>query len=345
MQDTSSLEIAVPRRPLRYAAYVALVIGISVAIALVAWRGFDTIAGAMGALGSGILLLPCIYAPHIFGAAFSWSLQFPDDRRPPYRIVLRAIWTGIAVETLMPLGGLMAEVVKARLLIRSGTRGADAASIAVVDMTVQSFVLAFWAIIGVVATTVADTGANLGWPALAGAIVLGIAIGTLLLLQRAGLFGRLARIGARIFRTERWERIVVSAAHLDQTIHAIYRRPWRVVIACAIRSATRGLMAVEIWAASRMMDHPISALDACSLVGIIGALRAAAFVLPGGWGLQEAGYMVLGKAIGVTPDIALSLSLATRARELMIGIPALTLWQISESRVLRAMVGQQQRVG
>jgi hypothetical protein len=118
-----------------------------------------------------------------------------------------------------------------------------------------------------------------------------------------------------------------------------------VVIACAIRCATRGLMAVEIWAASRMMGQPISALDACSLIGIIGALRAAAFVLPGGWGLQEAGYMVLGKAIGVTPDIALSLSLATRARELMIGIPALTLWQISESRMLRRVMVGQQRAG
>jgi putative membrane protein len=344
MQDSTTIDVAAPRRPLRYAAYITLVIGLSVAIALVAWRGFDTIADAMASLGFGILLLPMIYSPHIFGAAFSWSLQFPEGRRPLFRVVLRAIWTGIAVETLMPLGGLMAEVVKARLLIRSGTRAADAASIAVVDMTVQSFVLAFWAVIGVVAMTVADTQANLGWPALAGAIVLGVAIGTLLLLQRAGLFGKLARLGAHLFHSPRWDHIVAGAVHLDQTIHAIYRRPLRVILACAIRCATRGLMAVEIWAAARMMDHPISALDAASLIGIIGALRAAAFVLPGGWGLQEAGYVVLGKAIGVPPDIALSLSLATRARELMIGIPALTWWQISEGRSLKSMV-RQQRLG
>jgi putative membrane protein len=306
---------------------------------LVAWRGFDTIAEAIASLSFGIFLLPLIYSPHIFGAAFSWSLQFPEGRQPPFRVVLRAIWTGIAVETLLPLGGLAAEVVKARLLIRSGTRAADAASIAVVDMTVQSVVLAFWAVIGIVAMTVSDTRANFGMPALGGAAVLIVAIGALFLLQRAGLFGKLARIGARLFHSARWERIIAGAVHLDQTIHAIYRRPMRVVLACGIRCATRGLMAVEIWAAAQMMGHPISALDATSLIGIIGALRAAAFVLPGGWGLQEAGYVVLGKAIGVPPDIALSLSLATRARELMIGIPALTLWQISESRILKSMVG------
>jgi hypothetical protein len=54
---------------LRVAAYIGLIIGLAVAIALIAWRGLDTVSSAMEALGVGVLVLPLIYAPHIFGAA------------------------------------------------------------------------------------------------------------------------------------------------------------------------------------------------------------------------------------------------------------------------------------
>src|SRR5262245_23051594 len=106
----------------RTAAYTAFVLGLATAIALIAWHGFDTVAEAMLTLGAGVFLLPLIYTPHYFGAAGSWSLNFPEGHRPRFPLILRAIWIGIAVETLMPLGGLAAEVVKARLLIRAGTR-------------------------------------------------------------------------------------------------------------------------------------------------------------------------------------------------------------------------------
>jgi putative membrane protein len=324
----------------RIVATIAFVLGLAAAIALIAWSGFDIVGKAMLALGSGVFLLPLIYAPHYFGAAGSWSLNFPTGRRPAFRKVLRAIWVGIAVETLMPLGGLAAEVVKARLLIRAGTRPADAASLAVVDMTVQIVVLISWALLGFSALIVTGPDETLFWPITTGSIFLALASGTMFYAQYAGLFGKLARYGARMLRSERWHELVSNAHYLDRTIRSIYARPWRVAAACAIRCTTRGLMAVEIWVAAWLMDHPITASDAVMFIGITCTLRAAAFVVPGGWGLQEGAYVVLGRMIGLEADVAIALSLATRARELMTGIPALVFWQISEGRVLRALVGR-----
>src|SRR5262249_39748964 len=136
------------RRGMRIAAYGALVLGLAVTIGLIAWHGVDTVLGAVGSLGAGVLLLPLIYAPHIVGAAVSWGLLFPEGRRPAFMVTLRAIWIGIAIETLLPLAGLAAEIVKVRLLIRAGVRAVDAAALAVVDMTVQIVALIFWGIIG-----------------------------------------------------------------------------------------------------------------------------------------------------------------------------------------------------
>jgi putative membrane protein len=327
----------------RITANIAFVLGLAVMIGLIAWRGFDTVGAAMLALGSGVFLLPLIYAPHYFGAALSWSLNFPEGNRPAFLKILRAIWIGIAVETLMPLGGLAAEVVKARLLIRAGTRVPNATALAVVDMTVQIVVLIFWALLGFSALITTGPTETLFWPITIGAVFLALAIGTMLYAQYAGLFGTLAQFGARMLRSERWQGLADNADHLDRAIRSIYARPLRVAAACAIRCTTRGLMAVEIWAAAWLMDHPISPSDAVMFIGVVCTLRAAAFIVPGGWGLQEGAYVVLGRMIGLDADIALALSLASRARELMTGVPALVVWQISEGRVLKNLLGRPQQ--
>jgi putative membrane protein len=327
----------------RIAAYIAFVLGLAVAIGLIAWRGFGDVGNAMLTLGYGVFLLPLIYAPHYFGAAFSWSLNFPEGRRLRFPKVLRAIWIGIAVETLMPLGGLAAEVVKARLLIRSGTRTADAASLAAVDMTVQIVVLIFWALLGFSALILTGPQESLFWPITAGAVFLAIAFGALTYAQYAGMFGKLAQFGARMLRSERWQGFVDNAHNIDRTVRSIYARPWRVAAACAIRCATRGLMAVEIWVAAWLMGDPITASDAVMFIGIISVLRAAAFVVPGGIGVQEAAYSLLAPLAGLDPDIALALSLASRARELMTGLPALLVWQIVEGHVLKGLIGRPRR--
>jgi hypothetical protein len=47
-------------------------------------------------------------------------------------------------------------------------------------------------------------------------------------------------------------------------------------------------------------------------------------------GVQEGAYIILGAAFGLTPEMALALSLLKRARDLAIGLPALGVWQAEE---------------
>jgi len=64
------------------------------------------------------------------------------------------------------------------------------------------------------------------------------------------------------------------------------------------------------------------------------ALRSAAFFVPAAAGVQEGGYVLLGGALGIGPDIGLALSLLKRGRELALGGAGLTLWHFIESRRL-----------
>ncbi len=85
----------------------------------------------------------------------------------------------------------------------------------------------------------------------------------------------------------------------------------------------------EVWliaAASRITRS--SWRDALLLESLGQAIRGAAFAIPGSLGVQEGGYLLLAPLVGLPPEAALALSLAKRARELLLGragpaVPAL----------------------
>ena len=60
------------------------------------------------------------------------------------------------------------------------------------------------------------------------------------------------------------------------------------------------------------------------------AVRGAAFAIPGALGVQEGGYLLLAPLAGLHPDTALALSLAKRAREVLLGVPGLLHLHASE---------------
>jgi hypothetical protein len=56
------------------------------------------------------------------------------------------------------------------------------------------------------------------------------------------------------------------------------------------------------------------------------------FFVPWSAGVQEGGYLLLASAFAVAPEAALALSLIKRARDLVLGVPALIGWQVIEGR-------------
>jgi hypothetical protein len=61
------------------------------------------------------------------------------------------------------------------------------------------------------------------------------------------------------------------------------------------------------------------------------ASRSLAFFAPNALGVQEGAYALLAPLVGLAPADALALSLIKRARDLVIGAPALLVWQRLEA--------------
>ena len=67
------------------------------------------------------------------------------------------------------------------------------------------------------------------------------------------------------------------------------------------------------------------------LESMLYAVRTSAFIVPNAVGVQEGAYILLGATFGLTPEMALALSLLKRARDIAIGLPTIGLWQALES--------------
>jgi uncharacterized membrane protein YbhN (UPF0104 family) len=87
-----------------------------------------------------------------------------------------------------------------------------------------------------------------------------------------------------------------------------------------------------LWLTLYLMGIGVGFVDATLLESLSLAARSAAFLIPSGWGAQEAALIALAALTGISAESALALGLVKRAREFAIGLPGLLAWAIAERR-------------
>jgi hypothetical protein len=115
----------------------------------------------------------------------------------------------------------------------------------------------------------------------------------------------------------------------------IYRQPLRLALGWAVHLLGWITTGVAGWIAYRLLGVPVDLEAALAIEALLSALAAIAFLVPVNAGVQEAGYAGLGAIFGIPPEISLSVSLIRRARDLVIGVPVLLIWQYTEFRHMR----------
>ena len=310
---------------------LGFLVGLAIVVLLVAWQGVSTILDRLADGGWAIFLVALFIPPNLLMSAASYQFLFPRDRRPRFLDTTLAMWIGSSVNFLLPVATVGGEFVKARILTLRSVSGVDAAASVVLDKTVQALSVLVWAVIGIVIlATVVPQDDGLVTAALIGAVLLALGIGGFILVQVRGVFGRFARPAARFSRSERWQGLIESAADLDTAIRDLYRQPWAVSAAVALRVGKRAVLAGRVWFVAWLLGVPIGLEEAVMLNSLAVALRSVAFAVPAGLGVQEGGYIMLGALIGLPPDLMLAISLATRLGELIEALPGLFAWQAVE---------------
>ena len=175
-------------------------------------------------------------------------------------------------------------------------------------------------------TTVCRGRVGLLLPMTLATLGLSALIGVFLWLQLRGLFATLAR------RLEKHSNGLVSlvgeATRLDVAIRAIYAAPTRVAKGVSTHTFVQFAGTVEVILIGVLIGAPIGLLHAFLLQALSRAARAAAFFVPGGLGIQEVTIVWLATLFGLDPVTGVALALLKRARELLVGVPALIAWPV-----------------
>jgi hypothetical protein len=166
------------------------------------------------------------------------------------------------------------------------------------------------------------------------ALLLGLPVPVItgLLLRNGAVFGRLeAFLRPMVGETA----LSGGAAALDRELRACLSRGGSLVFAGILQLAAFVSASFEVWYALRLFGHPIDVSAAVMLESMTQAMRHVAFVVPAGLGVQEAGFVLFGHALGISSELALAVSMAKRMREVLCGVPALVSWQFREAARLR----------
>lgn len=319
------------RKPL---AAAGLVVGLAIVIALVAWRGVGTITALLAAGGPSLLLLVLASVPSLLLGAWSWRLLFSDDLSPGFARILRIFWVGASINNLLPVASIGGEVARARLLVREGVEGTYAVASVVVDKLLAASTLVTMTLVGGALLALVAPTDDLIMVALLSAIVLALALAVAYRLQRIGPFALLAASARRAAGKGFGSDVSTRFESIDDHVAKLLSRTGALAGGAALRLASRLSLSIEIWIAAWLMGQPIGIAEAVLIKSLSLAVRGSAFFVPSGLGVQEATFILLGSVSGVGPDVMLAISLASRGREVLTGLPGLIDWHRLEIRKL-----------
>jgi putative membrane protein len=274
------------------------------------------------------------FAVPLFLDALAWWVLFPKSDRLPLRKMLWMRWIGESVSTLVPSAAVGGDIVRARLAAINGAPLPVAAGSVLVDLTLGVFTQAVFTVLGLVLLVDVTGQRDLVRPTLVGTLIGVAGVAGFYFVQRRGMFRFLALFVTRLANSPEWQSLVQSGETLDRTIRTLYARRRAVMMCCVWTIVSLVAGSGEIWIALYALNLHATFVNALILQSSVLTIRAAAFAVPGGLGVQEGGYLFVGNLLGIPGDAALALSLIARVRELALGIPGLISWQLIEARRL-----------
>jgi putative membrane protein len=333
--DTVSQNIEGTTRPRAGRAFLRSrsvpVVGLVVGLAFTAWLTVHVGAPAIGAAlrAAGWTGLLAISAFHLIAVAAMgiacWRLLLIGSR-------WTFLWARLvrdAGSEMLPLSQIGGFLLGARAVIGRGYPAAAAGAAMFVDATVEFAAQIAYILFGLALSIwLLPSPPVLALPAIAFAVIATII--ALIAMRRRG--GKLRR-QVSLWLARAWPAIAAArVVEVQAEIGRIYRRKHALWPSFLLHLTAWFLSGAEAWLALRFMGAALEPVVVLAIESMVYAARSVGFLVPSAIGIQEGAYIVAGAAFGLPADLAVGLSLLKRARDLVLGIPALVSWQLVEGR-------------
>jgi uncharacterized protein (TIRG00374 family) len=304
----------------RIVSYVLLLGGVGLFIILV-WKS------GMGSIGAVLLnvgwSLPLVFFPHILVTvleALGWWFAFAQKGCPiRFSEILRFTISAKAVQLVTPSISQAGELLKIHLLCRSGVR-TDLATASVVSakttITISELLFIGSGLVLVLRHVPIDP--YVARSASMGILLVGLFVAGLLVWQRLGVFGSLARVSRRLsILTRLMDRYQVLLSSTDGILKEYLGERKRFGLSCLGYFLGWTAGALEAWVFLAMVGLSPDLVSALIVqVWLLVVTRFTAFV-PANLGTHEAGVLLIFSLLGFTPEAAMAFAILRRLRQIV----------------------------
>jgi putative membrane protein len=308
---------------------VTLLVGLALTIGSILYVGAGGLLASVEHIGwTGFALYTLYSLVSFLPVGWAWWSVAPGPIPRPWLLFPISRLVREAAADVLPFSQLAGLLVGVRTVRQGGVSEPVAVASQIVDLTTEMASQLIYTIFGVAMLTAllfhATSARNLLWTA-GLALLLGVlGLGAIGFMHGRGLdlVGSLA---------SRWIKDTQARADAVKTvIREIYSTPWRLASGFVFHSLGWVMSGVGSWIALSLMGAHIAVWKVLTLESLIAVVKSVAFMTPGALGIQESAYVLIASVFGLSAEAALSLSLLRRAKDLVIGIPAVLTWQWSE---------------
>jgi putative membrane protein len=306
-------------------------LGVALAVYLLKYVGWHAVLSAAVAIGWAGFAVFCLCTLGLFlllGAA--WHVLLPEALRPPLALFIRARMVRDSSAEVLPFSQLGGIALGVRAAILQGLSPPLASASMIVDVTTEMLAQIAYTALGL-AILVARVPASSRVASLTAACMIGLGVAAIAVV----LFIAVQRHGRRI--AAKLAAPVLRGAGetlsgVGAVLEATYRSPERVALSAAYHLVAWIASGMAVWLGFRLIGARVDLAAVIAIESLVYAIRSAAMFVPNALGVQEGAYVILAPLFGVGPDVALAVSMLKRARDVVVGVPVLLMWQAAESQ-------------
>jgi len=325
----------------KLSAALSILVGLAVAIGLIAAYDAAAIGQALLDAGWGILLVVALHLPQTLFSGLGWRTLVTEPGVPGWPLFCCLRWVRESVNSLLPVAQIGGEIVRVRLLALRGVSLRTASASAVADLTAEMASQIVFTLLGVFLLLLDPRDPTIVHWSIAiiiAAIVISVAF---VAAQRLGLFRLFERLIMSVADKLGWPSLN-GIEGLHDTIIEFYRNPRRLWGSGGLHLVSWLLGTLETLAALHVLGIEAGLREALIIESLSQAVRSAGFIVPGALGIQEGGYIVICGLLGISPQQAIELSLLRRIREVILGVPGLLAWHRLEARFAGRTIGMEE---
>ena len=320
-------------------AFVGGLVGVGLTAWLLASYGIVRIFEVLAHAGwLGIVVVIAFHLPQMLFSALGWQViagpggrSSGDPGAPRLRVYLLLRWIREAVNNLLPLAQIGGEFVVARLLQKRGVRLAQAVGGTIADLMLEMGTQVLFTVLGLVLLVRLVGHSEVSDIATRALLIAALVVAGAFVALWLGLAGVIERAVLRLGRSFGWPA-TGGIGGLHDALTGCFRAPGRVTLAALWHLVSWLLGGIEVCLILHFFGIDIGIAPGLIIESLGQALKAVGFAVPGAIGVQEGGYVVVCRLLGIEPETALALSLVKRVREAVLGIPGLILWHRTEAK-------------